>query len=166
MSNFRVTGTFFVFLVLQPLVWGASTSHSRSFPEINSDALLAMGTAVDHTSLDCSHFVHFLFGEAGLFYDYEPSTVLYRGTQAFKRVFRPESGDLIVWPGHVGIVVDPQNSTFLSALRRGVRVASYKSHYWKMRGHPRFYRYALWNPSGTGNWRASSANNAGNSGLE
>lgn len=165
MRNFRGAGILFVFLLAQPLAWGEAPPHSRSFPQIDSDALLAMGTAVDHTTLDCSHFVHFLFGEAGLFYDYEPSTVLYRGTRAFKRVFRPRSGDLIVWPGHVGIVVDPEDTTFLSALRRGVRIASYKSHYWKMRGHPRFFRYALRSPRGTENWRASAAS-LGSSGME
>ncbi|SRR6185312_498936 len=165
MRNFLSAGILLAFLV-QPLLWGEPPAHSRSIPPIDSDALLAMGTAVDRTTLDCSHFVHFLYAEAGLFYEYEPSTVLYRGTQAFKRVFRPKSGDLIVWPGHVGIVVDPQDSTFLSALRRGVRIASYKSHYWKMRGHPRFFRYALPVPRWSGNWRASSATNSGNSGLE
>jgi hypothetical protein len=59
----------------------------------------------------------------------------------FKRVAHPKPGDLIVWRGHVGIVVDPDETTFLSALRSGVKVSSYQSHYWKRRGKPRFLRY-------------------------
>ncbi len=53
----------------------------------------------------------------------------------------PKAGDLIVWQGHVGIVVSPEDATFLSALRSGVKTASYESDYWKKRGHPRFLRY-------------------------
>jgi len=61
--------------------------------------------------------------------------------EGFKRVLHPKPGDLIVWRGHVGIVVDPAEKTFLSALRSGVKTSSYESHYWKRRGKPRFLRY-------------------------
>jgi cell wall-associated NlpC family hydrolase len=165
MRNLISAGLLFALLLAQPLLWGEAP-QSRNFPQIDSDALLSLGMAVDRTKLDCSHFVHFLYGEAGLFYNYEPSSVLYRGTQDFKRVFRPKSGDLIVWPGHVGIVVDPSASTFLSALRRGVRIASYTSRYWRRRGHPRFFRYSLHNNNAPRSWRASAAGNYANSGME
>jgi hypothetical protein len=59
----------------------------------------------------------------------------------FKRVLHPKPGDLIVWQGHVGIVVDPAETTFLSALRSGVKVSSYESQYWKRRGKPHFLRF-------------------------
>jgi hypothetical protein len=121
-----------------------------SFPDSNATArevLLDLALQVHYTELDCSHFVHRLFERSGLPYAYAPSTSLYKGEVAqFRRVYRPEAGDLIVWLGHVGIVVDPVAQTFLSALRSGVKVAAYDSHYWKRKGHPRFLRYKS-NPS-------------------
>lgn len=103
--------------------------------------LLLMGTQIRETELDCSHFVQYLYEQAGLYYGYTPSRILYAGIKGFKRVFHPNPGDLIVWPGHVGIVVDPQETTFLSSLRSGVKTSSYQSTYWKKRGRPRFLRY-------------------------
>lgn len=116
-----------------------------SFPESTVTArevLLQLALQVDSTELDCSHFVHRLFERSGLPYPYAPSVSLYKGEVAqFHRVYRPKAGDLIVWLGHVGIVVDPVAQTFLSALRSGVKVAEYDSRYWKNKGHPRFLRY-------------------------
>jgi len=54
----------------------------------------------------------------------------------------------------VGIVVDPEEATFLSALRSGVKTASYKSHYWKMRGRPRFFRYVGIHDNASQEWTA------------
>jgi len=103
--------------------------------------LLLIGAQTRDTELDCSHFVQYLYEQAGLYYGYAPSRTLYDGMEGFQRVSHPEAGDLIVWRGHVGIVVDPEEATFLSALRSGVKTSSYKSHYWKRRGRPRFLRY-------------------------
>lgn len=103
--------------------------------------LLLMGTQIRETELDCSHFVQYLYEQAGLYYGYTPSRVLYAGTKGFRRVVHPKAGDLIVWRGHVGIIVDPKETTFLSALRSGVKTSSYQSTYWKRRGRPRFLRY-------------------------
>ena len=125
------------------------------------EALTSIGMQVKKTALDCSHFVNSIFERAGLSYKYEPSRTLYRGVQGFKRVYAPAQGDLIVWPGHVGIVVDPQEKTFLSALTHGVKVASYMSPYWKGRGHPRFFRYSL-PMSNSQTWIASSMRSATN----
>ncbi|MGH9565648.1 MAG: NlpC/P60 family protein [Candidatus Angelobacter sp.] len=106
------------------------------------DFLLRLGLHLEHTDLDCSHFVHRLFERSGLPYAYGNSVEMYKGNvNGFKRVSRPREGDLIVWQGHMGIVVDPEDRTFLSALRSGVKVADYDSHYWKKRGHARFFRY-------------------------
>jgi hypothetical protein len=103
--------------------------------------LLLLGAQIRDTELDCSHFVQYLYEQAGLYYGYAPSRTLYDGMEGFRRVSHPEAGDLIVWRGHVGIVVDPEEATFLSALRSGVKTSSYESHYWKRRGRPRFFRY-------------------------
>lgn len=103
--------------------------------------LVLIGQQIHETELDCSHFVQYLYEQAGLYYGYAPSRTLYDGMQGFKRVAHPKPGDLIVWRGHVGIVVDPEETTFLSSLRSGVKVSSYQSHYWQRRGKPRFLRY-------------------------
>jgi cell wall-associated NlpC family hydrolase len=125
-----------------------STSKSNDVYELSQSEssdphsfLISMGTQIRETELDCSHFVQFLYEQAGLYYGYTPSRVLYEGIKDFKRVMHPRTGDLVVWPGHVGIVVNPNETTFLSALRSGVKTASYESNYWKKRGRPRFLRY-------------------------
>ena len=129
------------------LTAGASAQSDRSIDQSartqGAEQLVELGLQIHETTLDCSHFVNLLIEATGLSYDYQPSRVLYRGTDGFKRILRPEIGDLIVWPGHVGVVVDPEEKTFVSALRTGVKVAKYTSRYWQRRGHPRFLRYSL-----------------------
>lgn len=90
---------------------------------------------------DCSHLVHAIYERAGFPYAYASSTDLYRGIPEFRRVFRPQPGDLVVWPGHVGVAVNPAHSSFFSALRSGQGIESYDSTYWKQRGRPHFFRY-------------------------
>ena len=111
-----------------------------------SEGLSVIGTALESrvgglSKLDCSHLVHTIYERAGFPYSYASSSGLYAGTDEFQRVARPHAGDLVVWPGHVGIVVNPAENTFFSALRSGTGVESYSSPYWKERGTPRFYRY-------------------------
>jgi NlpC/P60 family len=113
----------------------------RARPLDPTEILLRLGRQIETTDLDCSHFVQSLFERAGLYYDYAPSRALYAGMSGFHRVYEPEPGDLIVWPGHVGIVIDPDEETFLSALRTGVKTSTYTSRYWKRRGTPHFFRY-------------------------
>ncbi|HET6934279.1 MAG TPA: NlpC/P60 family protein [Candidatus Angelobacter sp.] len=108
------------------------------------DSLLRVALAIRETSLDCSHLVHELFERAGLPYSYAPSVELYKGeVSAFRRTWVPQAGDIVVWMGHVGVVVDPEAKLFVSALRSGVKVSAYDSRYWQRRGHPRFFRYVL-----------------------
>ena len=71
----------------------------------------------------------------------------YRGTPYFLRVKHPQPGDLVVWPGHVGIIVSPARHTFFSALSHGPETAEYDARYWKRRGPVRFYRYIDHQPS-------------------
>jgi cell wall-associated NlpC family hydrolase len=136
-------------LVIQPSGSASATTRTDTFDLRQLDSvdpksfLLFMGTQIHETELDCSHFVQFLYEQAGLYYDYMPSRILYTGIKEFKRVSHPKAGDLVVWKGHVGIVVDPKQKTFLSSLRSGVKESSYESNYWKRRGRPRFLRYAL-----------------------
>jgi len=118
-----------------------------------SDALAILGAALDsrhyrNLPSDCSHLVHELYGRAGFPYEYASSSDLYAGIDEFRRVARPQAGDLAVWRGHVGIVINPVQHSFFSVLRSGPGVDSYDSPYWKQRGRPRFFRYVKAVPSG------------------
>jgi hypothetical protein len=50
---------------------------------------------------------------------------------------------LVVWTGHAGIVFDPRQHVFYSLVRTGLDTEDYESPYWKSRGRPRFFRYAV-----------------------
>jgi cell wall-associated NlpC family hydrolase len=90
---------------------------------------------------DCSHLVHAIYERAGFPYEYVNSYDLYDGAESFQRVWHPQPGDVIVWHGHVGIVVRPSRHVFYSFLRSGPTTDNYESPYWISRGSPRFYRY-------------------------
>jgi len=110
------------------------------------DGLSVLAAALDsrkHVSAktDCSHLVHDIYERAGFSYAYVSSSDLYAGASEFRRVTRPQPGDLVVWPGHVGIVISPAQRTFFSALSSGWGVEAYDSDYWKERGRIRFFRY-------------------------
>ena len=90
---------------------------------------------------DCSHLVNDIYDLAGFPYPYAKSAELYRGHASFVRVSAPQPGDLIVWRGHVGLVLDPRQHFFYSSLRSGLETEDYTSAYWRRRGIPRFYRY-------------------------
>jgi NlpC/P60 family len=92
---------------------------------------------------DCSHFVHQIYENAGFEYPYASSFEIYAGDGKFERVKNPHPGDVIAWPGHVGIVVDPLQHSFYSHVRTGLETQDYESAYWKSRGRPRFYRYKV-----------------------
>ena len=118
------------------------TSHVLTADE----GLAVLGAALEsraHPDLgsDCSHLVHAIYERAGYAYSYANSSTLYAGSAEFRRVARPQPGDLVVWPGHVGIAVNPAQRSFFSVLRSGLGVNSYDSPYWRERGRPRFFRY-------------------------
>jgi len=146
----------------------SASMDSADLPQDRLDPkslLLLMGQQIHETELDCSHFVQYLYEQAGLYYGYAPSRTLYDGMNGFKRVAHPRPGDLIVWRGHVGIVVDPEETTFLSALRSGVKVSSYQSHYWQRRGKPHFLRYVGTDESDAPEWATRRiASRAGSTG--
>jgi len=94
---------------------------------------------------DCSHLTHQIYASVGFDYPYASSFELFSGNENFVRVKFPHAGDLIVWPGHVGIVVNPSQHSFSSLGSTGLGVRDYESPYWKSRGQPRFYRYKVRN---------------------
>jgi hypothetical protein len=107
---------------------------------------------------DCSHLVHQIYVNAGFEYAYASSFEIYAGNENFERVKTPHAGDVIAWPGHVGIVVDPLQHSFYSLVRTGLEAQDYEAAYWKSRGRPRFYRYKV-ESGGV----VSAANTAGSS---
>ena len=119
-----------------------------------NEGLAILGAALDsrhhHSdfSSDCSHFVHGLYERAGFPFEYASSSDLYEGTDEFRQVATPQPGDLAVWRGHAGIVVNPAQHSFFSVLHSGPGVDSYDSPYWRQRGQPRFFRYLKPAPSG------------------
>jgi cell wall-associated NlpC family hydrolase len=126
--------------------------HWQSGPDRNvhtlskDDGLEVVEVALDQRihmgrKRDCSHFVHAVYEQAGFSYPYTSSSDLYRGTDDFRRVKKPRAGDLVVWRGHVGIVINPARREFYSFLRHGPGIDEYDAEYWKQRGPVRFYRY-------------------------
>jgi hypothetical protein len=110
------------------------------------DGLSVIAAALDSrkrlsANTDCSHLVHDIYERAGFSYAYASSSDLYAGASEFRRVTRPQPGDLVAWPGHVGIVISPAQRSFFSALSSGWGVEAYDSPYWKERGRARFFRY-------------------------
>jgi hypothetical protein len=92
---------------------------------------------------DCSHLVQQIYSVAGYEYSYASSFDLYAGNGNFRRVKHAQAGDLVTWPGHVGIVVDARHHSFYSLVRSGLQSQDYLSPYWRSRGRPRFYRHVV-----------------------
>jgi len=92
---------------------------------------------------DCSHLVHETSLSAGFEYAYASSFELYDGNENFQRVRNPQPGDLVAWPGHVGIILNPREHSFYSLVSTGLEAQNYEGTYWRSRGRPRFYRYKV-----------------------
>lgn len=125
----------------------ARSTHTRTGRLLTPDDGMAVISAALDTerhfvsNYDCSHLVHAIYQRAGFPYVYASADDLYDGVEDFRRVSHPQTGDLIVWHGHVGIVVRPSRHVFFSFLSRGPATDDYRSAYWVGRGKARFYRY-------------------------
>jgi NlpC/P60 family len=128
----------------------AETPGPRSIARTEGRRILATIPTVDAASeseTDCSHLVHDVYEQAGFPYDYVSSRELYIGSSTnFTRVRAPQAGDLVVWRGHVGIVIDPKEHSFFSFVRSGPDTQFYDSPYWRSRGIARFFRYMTEKP--------------------
>src|SRR6202795_1178845 len=143
--------TIFAALSLCPLrAAAAQEGHREAYRLVTRDEGLAIVYAAPHprqslrgrrAKPDCSHLVNDIYDLAGFPYPYAKSADLYRGQASFVRVSAPQPGDLIVWRGHVGLVLDARQHLFYSSLRSGPDTEDYTSAYWRRRGTPRFYRY-------------------------
>ncbi len=115
------------------------------------DGLAVIAAALDsrvhlRAKRDCSHLVHAIYAHSGFPYRYVDSSDLYVGTPDFERVAHPQPGDLVVWPGHVGIVINPSEKVFFSAMHSGPGIDAFDAPYWKRREPARFYRYVKHGP--------------------
>src|SRR5271166_4053386 len=117
------------------------TSGFRPLTRHEGLAIVRVALHSRRHAADCSHLVHALYERAGFPYEYAPSSDLYAGIDEFRRVANPQPGDLAVWRGHAGIVVNPGQHSFFSLLSSGPGVDSYDAPYWKQRGRPHFFRY-------------------------
>src|SRR3984957_20870851 len=150
-SLFSFVLTVFAALLLCPPPAAASQEGRReAYRLLTRDEGMAIVDAISehHRALhgkrakpDCSHLVNDIYDLAGFPYPYAKSADLYRGQASFVRVSAPQPGDLIVWRGHVGLVLDPRQHSFYSSVHSGLDTQDYTSAYWRRRGAPRFYRY-------------------------
>src|SRR5215475_13488262 len=107
-------------------------SGPRSFTRSEGRQILAFLFKVSSesdTQSDCSHLVHDVYRQAGFPYEYASSRELYAGSANFTRVRAPQAGDLVVWQGHVGIVIEPRDHSFFSFVRSGPDTQFYDSPY-------------------------------------
>lgn len=132
---------------------GATRNRPRKADRTLSpdDRLSVIAAALDskrrlYSERDCSHLVHAIYERAGLPYAYASSSDLYTGIEGFQRVAQPQTGDLVVWRGHVGIVIRPSRHVFFSFLHGGPGIDDYEAPYWTSRGRARFYRYVKNSP--------------------
>jgi hypothetical protein len=127
----------------------AETHGPRPIARTEGRKILATIATVDvesESETDCSHLVHDIYEQAGFSYEYVSSRELYIGSTSFTRVRVPQAGDLVVWRGHVGIVIDPQQHSFFSFVNSGPDTQFYDSPYWRSRGIARFFRYVTDKP--------------------
>lgn len=146
-----LVGVVLCTVVLCAIRVGASPQEPGSVPPrllTSKQGLAIVNAAWDYEQQargkpDCSHLVHQIYLLAGRDYPYASSFDLYAGSDSFRRVKAPQIGDLIIWPGHVGIVLDPAEHTFFSSVHSGLQAEFYDGPYWRARGRPRFYRYVI-----------------------
>jgi cell wall-associated NlpC family hydrolase len=103
--------------------------------------------------IDCSHFVYQVLNGARQRVAEAskapaPQIVDYRSTSTieasglFVAVSITQATDLVMWDGHVGIVLDPANGVFIGAQNStGVAESNYLTGYWKERGVQKFLRF-------------------------
>jgi len=120
--------------------------HKKDRTLTSDERLAVIASALDsktprRAERDCSHLVHAIYERAGFPYSYADSDDVYTGVEGFQRVSKPQSGDIVVWHGHMGIVIRPSRHVFFSFLHAGPGIDDYESQYWIGRGEPRFYRY-------------------------
>ena len=95
-----------------------------------------------YSAIDCSHFVYEVIKSVDPSFSYITSHD-YLDSPRFRRVDHPEAGDIVHWPGHVAIIINPTTGAFIgSQSTNGVSEANYVSgHYWSKRPSRTYLRY-------------------------
>jgi hypothetical protein len=63
----------------------------------------------------------------------------------FYRVESPAAGDLVHWPGHIGIVLDPDSGEFIGSQNStGVAISNFKTGWWNSSGGKRPDGFLRW----------------------
>lgn len=96
---------------------------------------------LDDAYMDCSEFVLQSYRQAGYVeFRYSSTALMSSGLKAVKT---PEAGDIVYWPGHVGIVTDPITGDFVHAAstKSGLRSDNDLRGYWSMHGKAKFLQY-------------------------
>ena len=90
-----------------------------------------------HSRIDCSHLVHLAYEAVRPDLRYLTTDGLAASKLYDHNVKIPKPGDLVLWGGHVGIVIDHDKRKFIgSQTSTGVAEASYaKGSYWGNRTH-------------------------------
>jgi cell wall-associated NlpC family hydrolase len=108
-------------------------------------AIVAEWTGVSHDVMDCSASVHKWYDEMGLPYGDDTddggfTTANFATCADFYEVFRPQTGDVVLFDGHMGIYdANPpiRGYNIFSSTNHGIR---YGEASW-FSGTPRYFRY-------------------------
>lgn len=98
---------------------------------------------VSHDSVDCSHFLLAVLNASVAPHFRYLRADEYLTSPSFSLVTTPEAGDLVHWPGHIAVVINPTTGTFIgSQTSTGVDLANYKTNpYWSGRTHRVFLHF-------------------------
>ena len=105
-----------------------------------------------YIEIDCSHLVYRALNAArqqlGAAGGFSVHPAIYQSTATMEssgqwvKTEVPEPGDLVLWNGHVGIIIDPAAGKFIGAqTSTGVKDESYTTGYWATYPGKRFVRF-------------------------
>ena len=105
----------------------------------------ALGGKSKDGGIDCSGFITNVLLSALGSQKFKPliqNIALLRTSPILETIENPEHGDLILWEGHGGIVVDPSAGQFIGAqTSTGVAIASYRVGHWSQQPGIKFRKF-------------------------
>jgi hypothetical protein len=104
---------------------------ARDIAQVARDFERSAGREISYAEMKCNQFVIAVL-RSSVAADF-PNTLAndFQFSPRFQKVDSPAAGDLVHWPGHIGIVLDPDLGEFIgSQTSTGVAIANYKKGYW------------------------------------